>query len=280
MAQLYMRYPEGKAKALTFSYDDGVDQDIRFIEILDKNGLRGTFNINSGRFAPEGKVYAPGTIHRPMTEKRLFELYAESGHEVAVHALTHPRLEQMPPERIAYEIVKDRENLEALFGTIIRGMAYPYGTHNPTVVDVLRACGIVYARTTATTGRFDIPTDWLRMPATCKHTDPKLMEYAHKFADMKVTKDGAKLFYLWGHSYEFEANDNWDVIERFFETVGGREDIWYAPNIAIYDYIAAYQTLQFSLRGDVVRNPSAMTLWFEQDGVLKSVGAGETKRLG
>ena len=71
-----------------------------------------------------------------------------------------------------------------------------YGSHNPTVVDVLRACGIVYARTTATTGRFDIPTDWLRMPATCKHTDPKLMELARKFADMKVTKDGAKLFYV------------------------------------------------------------------------------------
>ena len=91
MAQLFLRYPGGKAKALTFSYDDGVDQDIRFIEILDKNGLKGTFNINSGRFAPEGKVYAEGQIHRPMTEKRVFELYKNSGHEVAVHALTHPR---------------------------------------------------------------------------------------------------------------------------------------------------------------------------------------------
>ena len=214
MAQLFMRFPGGRAKALTFSYDDGVEQDIRFIETLDKNGLKGTFNINSERFSPEGKVFPEGQIHRPMTERRCYELYSESGHEVAVHALTHPHLEQMPPERIAYEIVKDRENLESLFGTIVRGMAYPYGTHNNTVVDVLKACGIVYARTTAVTGRFDIPSDWLRMPATCKHTDPRLMELARKFVKMNITKDGAKLFYVWGHTYEFEGDDNWNVIEE------------------------------------------------------------------
>ena len=211
MAQLFMRYPGGVAKALTFSYDDGVEQDIKFIEILDKNGLKGTFNLNSGRFAPEGKVYAPGTIHRPMTEKMVKELYSKGEHEVAVHALTHPRLEQMPAERISYEIVKDRENLEALFGKIIRGMAYPYGTHNDTVVEVLKACGILYARTTAVTGNFNIPKDWLRLPATCKHTDPKLMEYARKFADMKVNKDPARLFYVWGHTYEFEGDD-WEKL--------------------------------------------------------------------
>ena len=33
----------GKMKAVTFSYDDGVEQDIRFIELLDRYGLRGTF---------------------------------------------------------------------------------------------------------------------------------------------------------------------------------------------------------------------------------------------
>ena len=279
MAQLFMRYPGGKAKALTFSYDDGVEQDIRFIEILDKNGLRGTFNINSARFAPEGKVYPEGQIHRPMTEKRVFELYKNSGHEVAVHALTHPRLEQMPPERIAYEIVKDRENLESLFGEIVRGMAYPYGTHNSTVVDVLRACGIVYARTTATTGRFDIPTDWLRMPATCKHTDPKLMELARKFADMKVTKDGAKLFYLWGHTYEFEGDDNWNVIEEFAEFMGGREDVWYATNIEIYEYIKDFESLVYSVDGSIVKNPTAREIWYFYNGEISSIKPGEIKRI-
>ena len=46
----YMLFPGGKQKALTLSYDDGVQQDIRFIEILDKYGIKCTFNINSYSF--------------------------------------------------------------------------------------------------------------------------------------------------------------------------------------------------------------------------------------
>ena len=42
-----MRFPGGKAKALTLSYDDGVRQDKKLIEIFNKNGIKGTFNVNS-----------------------------------------------------------------------------------------------------------------------------------------------------------------------------------------------------------------------------------------
>ena len=30
----YLRFPEGKAKAITLSYDDGSKDDIRFLEII------------------------------------------------------------------------------------------------------------------------------------------------------------------------------------------------------------------------------------------------------
>ena len=40
----------GKKKAVTFSFDDGIEQDVRAIEILDKYGLKATFNLNSGKF--------------------------------------------------------------------------------------------------------------------------------------------------------------------------------------------------------------------------------------
>ena len=42
----YMLFPDAKQKALTLSYDDGVVQDIRLMEILNKNGIKATFNIN------------------------------------------------------------------------------------------------------------------------------------------------------------------------------------------------------------------------------------------
>lgn len=87
-----MRFPGGKKKALTLSYDDGVEQDIRLIDIMKKNGLKGTFNLNSGCYAPEGTVYPVGTIHRRMTKNQVTKLYSESGMEVAVHGLMHPHL--------------------------------------------------------------------------------------------------------------------------------------------------------------------------------------------
>ena len=83
------------------------------------------------------------------------------------------------------------------------------------------------------------------------------------------------MFYLWGHSYEFEANDNWNVIEEFAEYMANREDIWYATNIEIYDYQDAFKKLLFSVDGRIVKNPTAMELWFFLNGKEYSIKPGE-----
>lgn len=275
MAIVFMRFPGGRAKALTLSYDDGVEQDIQLVAIMNEHGLKGTFNLNSGLYAEEGTVYPKGRIHRRMTEKQVTETFINSGHEIAVHSLTHPFLEQLPMNIITGEILKDRENLEKQFGTIIRGMAYPFGTYNDEVITALRACGIVYSRTVISTNDFRIPNDWMRLTATCHHNSPELKSLAKKFVEDKVTRT-PYLFYLWGHSYEFEENRNWNVIEEFAKFVGNRDDIWYATNIEIYDYIDAYSRLIFSVDGRRVKNPSSMTVYFEYDGNIIEVKAGET----
>lgn len=277
--KLWMRFPNGRAKALTLSYDDGVEQDAHLIDVMQKHGLKGTFNLNSGLFAPEGTVYPEGTIHRRMSRSQALALYKDSGMEVAVHGVTHPYLEQLSPVECTREVLLDRENLEREFGGIVRGMAYPYGTYNDSVVNCLKACGIAYARTVISSCTFQIPTDWLRLPATCHHKHPRLMELAKEFVEK--TPGGAPwLFYLWGHSYEFEANKNWNVIEKFAEYTGGKEDIWYATNLEIYDYIQAWNRLIFSANGTQVYNPTAYTLWYscgEQCGCIKPM---EEKSLG
>lgn len=272
-------FPGGLKRALTLSYDDGVEQDIRLIEIMNRYGLKGTFNINSGAYAPEGTVYPAGQVHRRMTEAQVTALYKDSGQEIATHALTHPYLERMPLNMATYEIMKDRENLEAQFGTIVRGHAYPYGTYNDDVVQILKNCGIVYARTVQTTGRFDLPADWLRLKATCHHNDPTLSELVDKFLDddekLPAFARKSKFFYMWGHSYEFEGNDNWDVIETFAARVGKREDIWYCTNIEAYDYIEAFRSLLFSVDGKMVKNPTSQTIWLSQFGRDIKLAPGE-----
>ena len=47
--KVYTCFPGGKAKALTMSYDDGKVQDRRLIDICNKYGIKGTFNLNYGQ---------------------------------------------------------------------------------------------------------------------------------------------------------------------------------------------------------------------------------------
>ena len=55
---------QGKKKAVTFSFDDGVTQDIRLIEILNRYGLRGTFNLNSELLGKAGSLERNGKTVR------------------------------------------------------------------------------------------------------------------------------------------------------------------------------------------------------------------------
>ena len=179
----YLLFPDGKEKALTLSYDDGVDTDIRFIELLEKFNIKCTFNINSGCFSPEGSVRSEGQVHFRLPESEVKKVYDNPLCEVATHGFTHPFLDRQPTAQCMLEILKDRQTLEKLFGRIIRGHAYPYGTYNDNVVDILKQAGIVYARTTESHHSFKIPTDWLRMGATCHHNDPELMTLPDKFVN-------------------------------------------------------------------------------------------------
>lgn len=275
----FMRFEQGRARALTFSYDDGVQQDQELAEILTQAGMKGTFNLNSGKYAEEGTVFEPGKIQRRMTEKEFTNFFSNSPHEVACHALTHTFLTQLPPEMASYEIVQDKKNLETRFSKIIRGFAYPYGDFNDSVVKTLELAGIAYARTVISTEDFRIPTDWLRLTTTCRHTHPRLMEFAEHFLTDNI-KRAPYLFSIWGHSYEFEQDNNWSVIENLVNYLKGHEDeIWYATNIEICDYVRDYSRLVTSSDGTIFHNPTSRDLWFFRAPEVYCIKSGETLKL-
>lgn len=270
MIHRYMRFPGGKGKALTFSYDDGVKEDIRLIDIFRKNGMKGTFNLNSGKF---GML---GLKHPRLSVEEASQVYTEDICEVACHGVCHPCLTACDTASACTEVIDDRKNLEQIFGKQVHGMAYPYGKYNDAVVSILKNAGIYYSRTTICTQKFNLPDDWLRMPATCHHKDPGLMDLADKFLALTVRFD-PKVFYVWGHAYEFEDMNNWDVIENFCEKMANKNDIWYATNMEIYNAWADYQRLERSVDGTVIFNPNARSVWVgDNNGNSWEIKPGET----
>ena len=272
-----MLFPNFKMKALTFSYDDNVVEDKRLIQIFRENGLKGTFNINSSRW---NKV--PATQGR-LTFEEAKELYIDSGMELAAHGWEHLSLTECCAELKNREIFLDRDHIEKEFGGIVKGLAYPNGVLDDASVEALKICGIEYARTVTSTEKFDVPQDFLRWNPTCHHNNPKLFELAKAFVEkVKSTNycvNKPMLFYVWGHSYEFRTKDNWPHIEEFAAYMGGRDDIWYATNGEIYDYVTAYRRLKFSASYERVYNPSAVDVYFSWLGKEVVVRAGETVDL-
>ncbi|NLM56138.1 MAG: polysaccharide deacetylase family protein [Clostridiales bacterium] len=265
MIQFRMRFPGGKIKAFTMSYDDNVEQDVKLIEIMRKNGIKGTFNISSGEYPPEGHKWPEGQIHRRMTFSECKKAYEGDDIEIAIHGTHHPFWDSQPTHVAMWDILNDRRSLEEQYGCIVRGAAYPYGAFSDDVVDMLRLAGICYCRTVISSNRFDIPRDWLRLQATCHHNDPKLNELADRF--IAASRVGEPLlFYLWGHSFEFEANNNWGLIEDLLAKIGGRDDTYYATNIEIYDYVHAFRELIFSADGKRVYNPTCTDVWGSTGG--------------
>jgi peptidoglycan/xylan/chitin deacetylase (PgdA/CDA1 family) len=276
MDRPFLRYPNFRVKAVTLSYDDGVRQDKRLISIMKKNGLRGTFNINAGIFGTEYTGEEKGR----MTVDEAVELYNSSGMEVAIHGYLHLSLAKVDSAIAINDVIKDRVALEKLFGRVIKGMAYANGSYDDSVVELLKNCGVNYSRTVVSTEKFELPTDWLRLPATCHHANPKLMELAEQFVNLPKGRhywyDTPKLFYLWGHSYEFDGANNWEVIEKFAEYIGNREEIWYATNGEIYEDVTAFDRLDFSTDGSFIYNPSAIDLYLSYKDKQIIVPAGQT----
>lgn len=279
MAQRYMWFKDGKQRALTLSYDDGVYQDKRLIEILDKYGLKGTFNLNTGRI--EEATLNQASLPRTMPEGEIKKLFKNSPHEVAVHGYKHYFWNEIPTSQVAEEVLKDRWYLEEMFGKRVVGGAYPFGDISVTddVVETLKNCGIKYCRATDPTFSFGIPKDWLRLHPTCHHKHPELMKLLDEFLNKGYFKR-AKLFYLWGHSYEFDDDNNWEVIENFAKAVSGNESVWFATNLEIYEYVEAYKRLEYFADGNTVYNPTLIDVWMFNEGTVYKIPAGETVGIG
>ena len=235
----------GKMKAVTFSFDDGIKADGRMIEMLNKYGLKGTFNINSGRFGTkhaltDARFTTPNheADHSEVEEFEVKDFYA--GHEVAVHCLTHARLPAQSDEEVIRQIEEDRKNIERLVGYPVCGMAYPYGDFDDRVVELIQKnTPLWYAREIhSTLDLYNLQgDDLLRYRPTVHFSKPDyLFPLAEKFLAEK-NPEKPMLLYVWGHTYEADGYEYWDRFEEFCKMISNKDDTFYGTNKEVFECI-------------------------------------------
>ena len=276
----FLRFPGGKAKAVTLSYDDGSEHEPRLIETINKYGLKCTFNLIGERVV-EGN---------PLSVDYIKENILAHGHEIATHGYLHRAHNKIRPISGIRDTLDCRLALEQTFNMIIRGMAFPDCSVNrftqpdiyEKVKEYISDLDIAYIRTSGgDNDRFLLPDDWYNWFATAHHNNPKIMEYIDSFISLNVedkyiASRDPRLFFLWGHAFEFENKKNWDHLEEICQKLSGKDDIWYATNIEIHDYVEAYRHLRYSADESIIYNPTLLDIWLDIDKKPYLVKSGQT----
>ena len=172
------------------SYDDGRLEDRRLVELFNRYGIRGTFNLNGGLPRPER-----------IPESEWVELY--KGHEVACHTYHHPTISRSPLDQTARQVLADRMQLEGVMGYPVRGLAYPNGSWTPEIAALLPALGIRYARVGGHSFEFRTEEDWALMEQFCQlaggredtwyATNIEIVDYMADAARLQYTAAGDKV---------------------------------------------------------------------------------------
>lgn len=236
---------DGKPKKyFTLSFDDGITQDLKVIEILKKYDVKCiSFNINTGLYGANWDwvgpaIGDPSIPHQRFTEEQL-RTGIYDGYEVLVHTLTHVSLKSYDKKlpKLKKEVVEDADNIEALTGIRPIGMAWPGGDteYTDTTIElIVENTDIRFARGTTSTYSFDLPEYFMKWMPTCSIIDSQCLTLAQQFIDAECTED--MLFYVWGHAYELDLNNGhgYETFEQLVKMMSEAEDIYLVTNTEFY----------------------------------------------
>lgn len=265
-------YPGGKAKAFNITYDDGVLQDVRFVELMNKYGLKGTFNLNSGLMETEFEwTHRNGMVVKRLPTTVVAELYR--GHEVASHTLTHPYLSSLTEAEIMEEMAKDKENLERLTGKPVLGFGGPFHHWGPEVVECAKRCGFEYARNAEERYCYAPPEEYYYWAAGSYHIMPGFRDFVEGFFH---TEEELALCQIVGHTYDLDAENMWELMESIIKRVAEDKNIISMTNIELVRYLKAMRSAVIT--ENEITNPSDVPLWFDWNGNLIHVEPGRAWR--
>ena len=200
-------------KYFILSFDDGSVHDRRLVELLNRYGIPGTFNLNSGL---EDFVWE--FQGRPVERQKLRATVEQyRGHEVASHTLHHPRLDSLDPPALRREVEEDCAALKEIFGLEEIGFGVPFTVCTQRERNIIRRF-TRYIRLSEYADSFALPADPYTIPIHALYNDPDVRDRIRAFAE-DPGEDG--LFVLAGHSYELEILDHWEYMEELLSYIQG-----------------------------------------------------------
>lgn len=206
-------------------WDDGVNDDIRLIEILRKHGAKASFNLNPSTHKEEREAgwfnEKLGKLVQRLARPELADVYA--GFTIANHSLTHPWPTRIPLEQWRSEVSDARKILQDWFQQPVLGFAYPFGDCDDATAAVVREAGHVYARTTKNVTPCYPPADPMKFAAD-RHF--RAEDFWDRYDQAKAS--GCGVFYFWGHSYEICGEEQWEAFEAQIARVSADPDAEWA----------------------------------------------------
>ena len=222
--------------SLTMSWDDGSPHDLRLADLLSKYNLQSTFYIP--KYNIEGNSVVKNSEIRQLSQN----------FEIGAHTIDHIRLNSLPHEQRKYQIQGSKDWLEDITGNSIHGFCYPGGVYNNYSIEAVKEAGFLYSRTTENF-RNDV-SHLYEMPTTLQFFNHKnyvllanilkskgrfakisnyhtilrtnnLLKRFESILDYSINHNLAYL-HFWGHSWELDQYDLWNLLEEFFKILQER----------------------------------------------------------
>ena len=199
-------------KIFLISFDDGTVWDRRFVALLNKYGIKATFNLNSGLEDFVWQYEDRFPVRRQILADTV-ELYR--GHEIASHSLHHHWLNTLTPPQLSREVGDDCAALKQLFGLQEIGFGVPFTACNEREVNIIRKY-VRYIRLSEFSDSFAPPADPYHIPIHALYNQPDIRERIAAFARSSLP---AALFVMAGHSYELEHLEHWGYMEELLKYI-------------------------------------------------------------
>jgi peptidoglycan/xylan/chitin deacetylase (PgdA/CDA1 family) len=151
------------SRAVTLTFDDGyADFHEVVLPRLHEFGCTATVFVTTGWLEDAGDRRAGPAPGKMLSWGQVQEI-ASAGIEIGAHSHSHPELDQLPDNKLLWELRTSKDLLEQYIGVPVDALAYPFGYWSRRVQGAVRSTGYRSAAAVANVSA-QIPQDRLAVP--------------------------------------------------------------------------------------------------------------------